>query len=652
MKRSALESSQPVSGVKRERAGPTEDEIGAYLVAQEKCPRVAPHTSLSFERLFAIPRVAFRDITPFFAVCGAVEQSVENPKNSLIRPRRWGKSVLGTAWIEFLRGRRDLFMGTWAESRFRQKPLIGIHLDLTEGGDTVGGCLRAIARALNVALMKAEQVEGYGEAARGKRVSIPPEFPVDDEKWTLSSAKGVLRDLLVAMDDIATLAEREIAMFVDEYDRPSISSLGRRQFDDVNEFFREFYARIKARTSIPFLLLVGSSHLSLAQFFSGANDIVDLSHEPRATAALGYQWADIEQLYGEQLVLLEKLYGFTRAELQDEMGRWYNGYRWSPVSTCCTYNPFSINMFIKTGEFRAHWTETGVPSLLFNKSLFSADVIRLFLSPNASLVVSNDVLRWKKGQLQSPMATSGQKSVLIASGVLSLTSKATPQVYPVGIPNLEARHAAEEILSSCFEAFVTEDMRAVVKAYSDPHGEAYGDAVTLIVVLGKMGSVGMLARSLAGQADVIEIHIHQALVSLILAARDDPNVFTLCSELAVEATREGEKRKWLDLAFRVSGQNTGYAIELECVERPKKALRKSVEVRKKLIHGLKQLVEDYERFLATHGDDLTRYYSCLLFDTTGRLMAYTCAALFVDAKAVVTKLEKGSEASHEVVWVN
>ena len=46
MKRSALESSQAVSGVKRERAGPTEHEIGAYLVAQAKCSRVAPSSDL------------------------------------------------------------------------------------------------------------------------------------------------------------------------------------------------------------------------------------------------------------------------------------------------------------------------------------------------------------------------------------------------------------------------------------------------------------------------------------------------------------------------------------------------------------------------------------------------------------------------------
>jgi hypothetical protein len=99
-----------------------------YQVEQEKCARHAPITSSGFESLVADRSVVFRDVTPFFALANVLENNMGG-KVLLIRPRRWGKSVLGTAWIEFLRGRKDLFEGTWAHDKMRKEKLIGVHVD-------------------------------------------------------------------------------------------------------------------------------------------------------------------------------------------------------------------------------------------------------------------------------------------------------------------------------------------------------------------------------------------------------------------------------------------------------------------------------------------------------------------------------------------
>lgn len=79
--------------------------------------------------------------------------------------------------------------------------------------------------------------------------------------------------------------------------------------------------------------MTGSSRLALKGFFSGANEMSDLSYESNAATALGYTWEDIEKLYGEQLALLETLHGLNRDALRGELEVWYNSYRWD-VGRC------------------------------------------------------------------------------------------------------------------------------------------------------------------------------------------------------------------------------------------------------------------------------------------------------------------------------
>jgi hypothetical protein len=340
--------------------------IAAYVAAQEKCARQAPDVAMGFERLVLSGSVVFRDVTPFFATANILG---DNPgKAMLIRPRRWGKSVLGTAWIEFLRGREDLFKGTWAHDKMRSDKLIGVHWDLSDGCLAMTHCLIGLASSINRGLALAERVEGYGAAAVGRRVRISAEIEKRFPDWTQGSVAhcvGILQSLFLELDEISAQAGRRVALFVDEYDFPCVQALGdKKRFEQLNQFFTALFTTLKARSSvIPFLFVTGSSRLAMKGFFSGPNDITDLSYDGKAATALGYTWAEIESLYREQLPLLEKLHGLTRDELKAEMERWYNFYRWSKNGDVKVFNPLSVNMFVKTGEFAAHWQKTADSTL-------------------------------------------------------------------------------------------------------------------------------------------------------------------------------------------------------------------------------------------------------------------------------------------------
>jgi hypothetical protein len=195
-----------------------------YGAAQEKCVRRAPRVYTGFEGLMSGRSFVFRDVTAFFATANILG---DNPgKAMLIRPRRWGKSVLGTAWIEFLRGREDLFKGTWAHDKMRTEKLIGVHLDLSGSGFSEGQCVSRMLESITVGLTLAEQVKGYGEGAKGKRVEIRQVYLKEKVScWTLPDCTAIVQMLLWQLRDISATAGRRVAIFVDDYDRPCVKAL-------------------------------------------------------------------------------------------------------------------------------------------------------------------------------------------------------------------------------------------------------------------------------------------------------------------------------------------------------------------------------------------------------------------------------------------
>jgi hypothetical protein len=211
---------------------------------------------LDFRSLVASKDRVFRDVTPVFS-CFERERKVR-----LIRPGRWGKSVLGAAWIEYMRGRADLFVGTWAEKNMRKDKLIGVHGDLSNGGSSMGECVTRIMDAFNEGLELAEKVEGYGEKAKGRRLSVKPRFyPSGVEKsesdWTLPDCTSLVGGFLADLKRISNDAGRQVALFVDEYAKPYISALGQPGCNDMLKFFQDFYAKLKASTCVPFLFVTG-----------------------------------------------------------------------------------------------------------------------------------------------------------------------------------------------------------------------------------------------------------------------------------------------------------------------------------------------------------------------------------------------------------
>src|SRR3989338_2067944 len=251
----------------------------------------APQGDETFEQLRNNPHLAFRDIAPFFDVMRVLEAENEGAVDSLLRGRRWGKTVLGDAWLAFLSGESHLFKGTAVETKMRKDKLIGVRLDFSRA-KVLGDLMIEFERSVSYGLKRAANADptfSYSPL----EILYPKD--VSTNHWTISDCRYIFDHIFAFMNRIAHSSSKKFALFIDEYDSFVIEALQDQSNSDnyltTNDFFGHFFTGLKAHVdSIPFQFITGSSRLAIRGFWSGANNIVDLSSNPRAATALGYTW--------------------------------------------------------------------------------------------------------------------------------------------------------------------------------------------------------------------------------------------------------------------------------------------------------------------------------------------------------------------------
>ena len=148
--------------------------------------------------------------------------------------------------------------------------------------------------------------------------------------------------------------EHPVVVLVDEYDKPILDALEEPETARANrDYLRSLYATIKSSDAhVRFTMLTGVSKFSKVSLFSGLNNLIDITLDPRYSAICGYTEADLDTVFAPELP------GLDRDEIRD----WYNGYSWLGEEK--VYNPFDILLLFDKRKFEAWWFETGTPSFL------------------------------------------------------------------------------------------------------------------------------------------------------------------------------------------------------------------------------------------------------------------------------------------------
>ena len=249
----------------------------------------------------------------------------------LSRPRRFGKSLFLDTLREIFRGSKELFKDLYIYDKhdFEPHPVIKI---------SWAGDLKSL------------------EAVK---------------KWALLELKINQKELNIQCEDkdnpstcFKELIEKayhkygkKVVILIDEYDKPILDNIEKENLDIAKqnrEFLRGFYTIIKDSDAyIRLAFLTGVSRFSRVSIFSGLNNLVDISLNPKYAEICGFTHNNLKNEFKEYLEGVDL----------EEVRKWYNGYNFLGKNKL--YNPFDILQFIDNDyRFSNYWFKTGTPSFL------------------------------------------------------------------------------------------------------------------------------------------------------------------------------------------------------------------------------------------------------------------------------------------------
>lgn len=349
----------------------------------------------------------------------------------LSRPRRFGKSLLVSTFKSYFEGRRDLFDGLEASSLEKEwHPYPVLHLSL--------------------ASVKGGTVENMHEMI-GKQLEW-----LEREHDIKSRSKGLGARLEDLIKGCAEKYGERVVVLIDEYDAPLLTAMHKPELLEELRFeLRAFYSPLKdCDPWLRFVFITGISKFSQLSIFSELNNLKRITMDSRYSAICGIseqelhtQWrAAVDNMADRMGICIEKAF----MQLKEK----YDGYHFAEDMTDI-YNPFSLLNALADGKMKAHWFETGTPTVLVEMlKQFHTDISRL----DGSQATSDD--------FDAP--TEQLRSVLplfYQSGYLTIKAyDPEMDLYTLGYPNSEVRLG---IMRALMPYYIWEDTLTTINTIAD-----------------------------------------------------------------------------------------------------------------------------------------------------------------------------------------
>ncbi len=345
-------------------------------------------------------------------------------------PRRFGKSLLLSTFKYLFQGRKELFEGLWIADKVNWAEMNYPVLHFT----FIQSSFREIGLQKDIHSKIEEQANQYG-------ISLTEE--------------GISNKMTELVKKIHDKYQQKVVILVDEYDKPINEYLGTPEVavaQENKQWLRNFYSPLKELDPyLRFLFITGITKFSKVSLFSDLNQLEDLTLASRAATLLGYTEQEIIHYFDERLHELAAEKQLTYEALFAKMRLWYNGYSWNGKDK--VYNPTSILNFLKNGEFRNYWFETGTPTLLIN--LLSEDFT---FNIEQMVVGAAQLSSFRLEQLPAP-------TLLFQTGYLTIVEQ-DDDTYILDYPNQEVRDSMLQYLLAeyCHQLDVKPPVKALFKA--------------------------------------------------------------------------------------------------------------------------------------------------------------------------------------------
>ncbi len=383
----------------------------------------------------------------------------------LTRPRRFGKTLNLTMLREFLDDRADghsLFVG----------------LAVSEDAEAMRHCGTYPTLFITFKDLKPQDPERFhkqlallvGRLCQEHRQRLEAAELYPDERQVLNlylqgqvGPERCEQALAWLSALLYRISGKRVFILIDEYDTPINASFKAPFLPEILHFMRNFLsAGLKDNPALEKGVLTGILRVAKESIFSGLNNLTVHTLLDRPYAAhFGFTEAEVAQLLDT--------YHLTHrtADFQS----WYNGYRMGELQV---YNPWSALNALKQGgsEFAVYWANSADHELL-------RDLIRqgaLSAEEVASLVAGQALVRDIDSAVHlDNLRPDAVWSLLLHSGLLTVTGKDRQDRYCLVIPNREVKTLFEKTVTDCLGGKNYVD--ALIKSLLDEDMEAFARAL-------------------------------------------------------------------------------------------------------------------------------------------------------------------------------
>lgn len=261
----------------------------------------------------------------------------------LIRPRRFGKSLLVSTLKNYFLGRKELFKGLKIDSLEKEWKVYPVfHVDFNGSNFTKQGILE-------------NRIASY--------VS-------DWEKQYSLDAGDIETDLGNRFMKVLKAAHeqsgRRAVVLIDEYDKPILDVLDvdKHLEEEHRNILKAFYSVFKgADEHLQFVFLTGVTKFSQVSVFSGFNQPKDISMHNKYEALCGITQEELDATFREPVESMAEAYHCSYDEMRDRLKAQYDGYHFSDRLTD-VYNPFSLLNAFDAQRISDYWFKSGTPTYL------------------------------------------------------------------------------------------------------------------------------------------------------------------------------------------------------------------------------------------------------------------------------------------------
>ena len=330
--------------------------------------------------------------------------------NFIVRPRRFGKSLLLDTIAAIHEGSREQFVETWAYDNMdwdaEKRPTLRIDFTLIEGSSI--------------------------PLERGLQEYLQPIIEKLGINLTDSSARNMFKRIIEHLGET-----KPIVILIDEYEMPVTSFVGRNEtkMQENIDTLKTFYGTMKGSSRyIHRSYITGVSKIGRIGILSDLNMLNDLTLDRRFATLFGYTETELRYYYADYITEGAEKYKMTEAEFLGHVKHHYNGYSWDGIDENRLYNPFSLVNFFQSLEFRNYWFSTGTPTILTRgarKQQITIEDLENFKS-------SSDLLE------SANLKEFYSVALLFQAGYLTIKTieqKDISTLYTLGFPNQEVRES-------------------------------------------------------------------------------------------------------------------------------------------------------------------------------------------------------------------